>query len=317
MDLMNKELHGPGDLTLDSTSKRLFVIGDSAVPNDIRFSPRGDLLWFDVNTHGFQPFLPSIEANEVDFSRDGKRIAFVRVQDFSIGVSRPDGSDAIQIPILANDVELPRWSPDGKLIAFMARFQDRPWRIFIVSALGGKPREASVGTDNQGAPTWSPDGKWLVYGNVQCQETGTCAIHKIDLLNGRELIVPGSEGLGTARWSPDGRFIAALSPEKHEVLIFEVATQEWRLLASGVNGNDLSWSADCRSIFASSPSGNHPYILRIPLRGGGVEEVVDLAPLTRLNHQVETWFALAPDGSIILRRGKTGTELFSLSYAEQ
>jgi Tol biopolymer transport system component len=187
----------------------------------------------------------------------------------------------------------------------------------VISAEGGSPREASFGTDNQGAPTWSPDGKWLAYGNVECQEAGSCAIHKINVSTGQELTVPGSEGLSTARWSADGKSIAALDPVKQAVLVFDLATQQWRKLTGDVNGNDLVWSADSRYLYASKPSGDQPEIVRISLKTTKVETAVDLRSLTALTGHINTWFTLTPDGSIILFREISANEIYSLEYTQK
>jgi Tol biopolymer transport system component len=199
----------------------------------------------------------------------------------------------------------------------MATVADKPWRIYVVSADGGKLWEASIGTDNQGAPTWSPDGRWLVYGNVQCQEAGTCAVHKINLATGQEFTVQGSEGLSTARWSPDGRYIAALDSERHEVLAFDSLTERWQKLADGVNGNDLSWSVDSRHIYASRPAGDQPEILRISLKDAKAETAVDLSSFAKLTGRIDTWFTVAPDGSIILLRALNANEIYSLKFEEE
>jgi Tol biopolymer transport system component len=310
-------IQNPGDLSLDSGSKKVFVLGDFAGPQTATGTQRQDLLRFDVRAHEFRPFLPDIAASDVAFSRDGQWISYVRRQDQSLWISRADGSSARQVEFQANFFEIPRWSPDGKWLAFMALLPGKPWRIFIVSSSGGVPHEASMGTDNQGAPTWSPDGKWLVHGDVECQETGTCAIHKINLSTGQEFTVPGSDGLGTARWSPDGRFIAALDPIGNEVLVFNEATQRWRKLANDVNGNDLSWSADSKYLYASSPAGNQPEILRISVKDAKVDTAVDLRSFAALSGQIDTWFALAPDDSIILLRTISANEIYSLTYSEK
>jgi Tol biopolymer transport system component len=312
----NSTVHDLKYLALDRKSKAVFAIGDYAGPQSGVDKERLDLFTFDVNSHEFRPFLPDVAAMDVNFSRDGRLIAYIRVPEQTLWISYPDGSSARQIEFQASHLELPRWSPDGKSLAFMARLPGKPWRIFVVSANSGKPREASLGTDNQGAPTWSPDGKWLVYGNVECQEVETCAIHRIDLPTGREFTVPGSEGLGTARWSPDGRHIAALNPVRHEVLLFDLATQQWRKLVDGVNGNDLSWSADSRYLYASRPTGNQPEISRISLKDAKVEMAVDLRSFTALTGHIATWFALTHDGSILFSREINANEIYSLTYAE-
>ena len=310
-------IQGLEDLALDPKSKKVFALGESAGPENSTGTQRLELLRFDERSNEFRPFLPGIAATDVDFSRDGKWIAYVRRPDQTLWISRADGSSARQVGLQANFLELPRWSPDGRRLAFMALLPGKPWRIFIVSSSGGVPREASMGTDNQGAPTWSLDGKWLANGNVECQETGTCAIHKINLSTGQEFTVPGSDGLGTARWSPDGRFIAALDPIGHEVLVFDEARQQWRKVADGVNGNDLSWSADSQHLYASRPTGNQPEILQISVSDAKVKTVIDLRSLTALSGQIDTWFALAPDESLILLRTISANEIYSLTYSEK
>lgn len=197
----------------------------------------------------------------------------------------------------------------------MGKLASKPWRIYLVSPVGGNAREASTGTDNQGAPTWSPDGKRLIYGNVMCQEVGACAIHKIDLATGKVTLVPGSEGLATARWSPDGHYIGALQPERHQVYRFDFATQRWRKLAEEVRGDDLAWSRDSRFLYASNPTGNGPEIIRIGVQSGKADTAVDLSSLSKLKGSIDTWFGIAPDGAIILQRSLDSEEIFALNYA--
>jgi Tol biopolymer transport system component len=314
---MNRLVAYPSQIAMGPQSHTLLVTGQLATN---QLEPRlylSEMIWFDNVAHEFRPFLPGISGTDVDFSKDGKRIVYVRTSDNALWTSDADGTNAIRIPLSTNEVELPRWSPDGTSIAFMARNPESPWHVFIVPSVGGKPREASSGTDNQGAPTWSPDGKSLVYGNVKCQESGSCAIHKINLSTGQTIVIPGSEGLGTARWSPDGRYIAALRPNTREVYVYDVKRENWRKVADGVNGNDLSWSADSKYILASKPAGDHPQILRISVEHGTVVTAFDLSSFVKLSGYLDTWFAVAPDGSVVFRRDLSSNEIYALDYRKQ
>ena len=88
-------------------------------------------------------------------------------------------------------------------------------------------------------------------------------------------------------------------------------------MADGVNGNDLSWSADSQHLYASRPTGNQPEILRISVSDAKVETVIDLRSLTALSGQIDTWFALAPDESLIfLRTIKRQRDLLSYLFGK-
>jgi Tol biopolymer transport system component len=295
------------DFALDRVNRKLYMLKDTAARNELK--------WFNIKSHEFHPFLPSLSVRDVDFSRDGRSIAYVRTPDNSLWVAESDGESARQIgtPGMAN-IELPRWSSDGQQIAYMGRASEGPYRIYVTQAAGGAVFQASHGTDNQGAPTWSPDGYHLVYGRVFCQEEGTCAIQEINLRTGEQTTISGSEGLSTARWSPDGRFIAALRADKHEVWVLDRRSGSWRELAGGVNGNDLAWAPDSRAVYASSPDGERPELLRISVESGKTDPVVDLSDYSKLNGRMGTWFAVTPDDSFIFLRIVAGHEIYGLSY---
>lgn len=301
-------LRGIGDIAVDPRSRKTYLIGIASILTDemIRLTPK---------SHEFVPFLPGVSAVDLDYSRDGRYIAYVTRPDFNLWVSRADGSEARLLADSYYDLELPRWSPDGKQIAFMARTPGRPWRIFVMPASGGTPREASEGNENQGAPTWSPDGKFLVYGGVYCQ-SHSCAVRRIELSKGKIDKLPDSDGLTTARWSPSGRYIAAHDADMHELLLFDWRTRKWTKLADGITGNDISWSADSRFIYTNRPSGTKPALLRISVPQGKVETEVELAVLNKLNGKIDSWFCVAPDGSIIIVRWLAPAEVYSLDLTE-
>lgn len=299
---------GVSDFAVDRRAKNLYVL---------RGTPdQSELDWFDKTAHAFRPFLPGISARDVDFSKDGRWIAYVRSPENTLWVAHSDGSSPHPISTTGmTNIELPRWSPDGKWIAFMGKRPGDPFRIFISPTSGGPLREASHGTDNQGAPTWSPDGRRLIYGRVMCQEEQTCAIEEIDLQTGDQSMVPGSEGLSTARWSPDGRYIAALRADKFQLFLLDRETGKWRKLADGVNGNDVAWAPNSTAVYASKPDGDRPEVVRIALSDDKAEPAVDLTSFSKLAGRIDTWFAVTPDDSILFLHIANGHEIYALSYS--
>jgi Tol biopolymer transport system component len=289
-------------------SRKLFVLSRDHV--------QVELVRYDRKSQNFTILLPGIAAIYVDYAKKTGWITFVRPSDNTLWLGRADGSAAKQLSPAGMTVELPRWSPDGKWIAFTGKQGGRPWRIFIVPAVGGDPREASKGDENQGAPTWSPDGKHVVYGNVHCQEERTCTIHQIDTVSGQVTTIPASQGLATARWSPNGRYIAALNPVRHELHLFDLHRQKWRRLAEGIDGDDLNWSSDSRYLYANSSMSGQAEILRVPADGGSAQVVLNLDSLSKSVGYLATWFSLTPDDSIILNRWLDGSEIYALSYRD-
>jgi Tol biopolymer transport system component len=285
----------------------LFAIG--------REPSRGEFVRFEPFSRTFGPFLPGISGDYPDLSRDGKWVAYIDMEGGSLWTGRTDGSNRRQLTSSFEAVELPRWSPDGNEIAFMAKKTGRPWRIYMVSSGGGAPREASLGDGNQGAPTWSADGKWLAYGDILCQTRNDCAVHRIELATRKTETISGSGGLRTARWSPNGRYIAALQAERHQLLVFDIAKQSWKKLSDAITGDDLSWSPDSAYIYSNRPVGEQPGIFRIPVKGGNPETVVDLEEFSRLTGKYDFGLCVAPDGSVILLRQVNSSEIYALDWS--
>jgi TolB protein len=55
----------------------------------------------------------------------------------------------------------PRWSPDGKMIAFL-----KGGRLWVMRADGSGRRQLT--TRAAAGPSWSPDGRWIAFGSLSC-----------------------------------------------------------------------------------------------------------------------------------------------------
>ncbi len=274
---------------------------------------RTELLKYDTVRHIFQALLPGLSASYPTFSRDGAWMTYVD-SDQKLWRSRANGSEALELSKGFDYTQLSSWSPDGHKIAFMGLRPGRPWRIFIIDRDGGEPREAGIGDDSQGAPSWSPDGRQIVYGNVSCGETQTCWIRIIDLKTGHEEKLLGSHDFRTARWSPNGKYIAALVPETHLLMLFDVATQHWRVLAEAVTGDTIHWAPNSQSLYADSPQGEKPMIENFRLSDGTRRTVVGLSELQKISGRMDFWFGLAPDGSPLVVHSYTANEIYSIAW---
>ena len=89
---------------------RLFVIGEQ---------PRAELQRYDDKLKQFVPYLGGVSAGEIDFSRDGQWIAYKAYPDDTVWRSRVDGSEKLQFSSQPMLGAMPRWSPDGKQVAFV------------------------------------------------------------------------------------------------------------------------------------------------------------------------------------------------------
>lgn len=184
------------------SGNRLFVIGEQQ---------RSQLQHFDFRSQQFLPFADGISGGEVDFSRDGKWFAYVSYPDNLLWRSRSDGSDKLQLISAPTRASMPRWSPDGKQIAYLCYVPSNSPKVCIVGRDGGVVEEihspASTFLDD---PQWSPDGKSLIVAlyppGVAGKPEDFSAV-QYDFQTKKFTTIAGSEQTVGPRWSPDGRHI--------------------------------------------------------------------------------------------------------------
>jgi serine/threonine protein kinase/Tol biopolymer transport system component len=283
--------------------KKLFVQG---------WQPRGEMVRYEAKTGGFLPFLSGTAAAQVDFSRDGNWAAYVTYTDGTLWRSKLDGSERLQLTYSPLQATVPHWSPDGTRIAFSGAKPGEPYRIYVISADGGRPEQLSSG-NSELDPTWSKDGNGLMFGALPTDHPEAARIMLLDLKTRSLTQVGGSQGLCCPRWSPDGRYVVALSADNQKLMLLDLSTQQWRQLADkmGVIGY-MSWSSDSKYIGFDTTFTNDPGFFRVRVADGQIGRVVSLKNIHRFFPQWGEWSGMAPDGSLLVVRDISTQEIYAL-----
>jgi serine/threonine protein kinase/Tol biopolymer transport system component len=272
---------------------------------------RGELVRFDFKAQDWLPVNAGSPVGEVSFSRDAQSVAWVFYPDGTLWRSRIDGSERVQLTFPPKTAFLPRWSPDGNTIAYVAAQTGKPWKIFLVPSRGGPERELLSEARNEIDVDWSADGKQLVFGRPSQPGTGEeINIQIFELATGKSSAIPGSENLFSPRWSPDGRHIAALSADYKTLLVYNLTSRKWTKWAEAPDGVIAypSWSTDSQFIYYEV--GND--YLRIALGQNRPEVVANFKNVRLPVSRWGSWATVAPDGSPLTVRDISTHEIYGM-----
>lgn len=132
----------------------------------------------------------------------------------------------------------PRWSPDGRTLAYLRAVDGRP-QIHLLPMDGGEPRVLTAAPLGAGAPVWSPDGGRIAWAGPHGDPSPHAPVvadrldHKadgagllrgvtthlfvVDVASGKSAqVTEGDFHAGPPSWSPDGSrlaFVAGMEPD--------------------------------------------------------------------------------------------------------
>jgi Tol biopolymer transport system component len=209
----------------------------------------GVQLWI-ADANGRHVRLLATKAPQESWSRDGRRIAFVRdaTAIWTIGADGAGGREIVTAAGPNGFVADPTWSPDSRTIAFRGNEgggSNDP-ALMAVGASGGAPR--ALASCVYFGPAWAPRGNRIAY--VSCGPEGRTrnspALYVQDVRSGaRKRLVP--DATGPIAWSPDGRWIA-LGVAGNGLQIVHPDGSGLRRLAKADYTSTPAWAPDSRRI---------------------------------------------------------------------
>jgi len=229
-------------------------------------------------------------------SPDGRQVAYcvswpdkdANETRVTVYVAPMDASAPARRFTQGNKDHSPRWSPDGRHLAFVSDRGEKP-QIFLAPLNGGEARQLTKAPNGVSHPTWSPDGRRMAYSarvgdhkeasdrnalerakprvirdlrykldGVGFFDSRRIHIFVADVESGEaRQITAGDWNSDQPSWSPNGRQITFISDRERERHQRQWRSDIYVVSASGGQARKLTRSRGASSQPAFSPDGRH------------------------------------------------------------
>jgi eukaryotic-like serine/threonine-protein kinase len=289
--------------------KRFFTLADQGNSEVVRC---------DVKSGHFISYLSAIHALAgFDISPGGEWVAYAPANSALVR-SKLDDSQRVPLNAAPMTADSPRWSPDGRQVAYVGYLPDKPGRIYTVPRDAGVPQELTSVDESEDHPDWAPDGNSLVFGAKPPgpnPPASAATLQVIDLRSHQVSKLPGSEGLSSPSWSPDGRHIVAIGSNGQEMRLYDFRSRRWTTVAKDPDAqfNFPIWSKDGMTVYFMNEAPKVHVLFKVGISGRPPEKLGDLSEIKQTSLSVD-WMALAPDGSPALAVNTSSREIVAYTW---
>jgi Tol biopolymer transport system component/serine/threonine protein kinase len=221
-------------------------------------------------------------------SPDGEWLAFNSTeQDEELFIMNADGSGLRQLTNGGYRNRGPRWSPDGKHLAFFST-RSGDWEIWTTEPNGNNLRQlTNLAGYNVAWPVWSADGRHLAYTIFGLNTFLIDSTKAWDAQAPEKLPPFPGEGeiFNGWNWSPDGSMVAGFLNREEGIALYNVAARSYRKLTA--HGADPVWFSDSRRLLFLDKGKIH----LLDIATGVTRELVSAAP----EEIARRGFSIAPD----------------------
>ena len=294
--------------------REMYVPQVTSGPGAATWSPDGASLIYAMQGSLWRQQLGTSEATQLtagdgydhqpDWSRAGRWVAYVSYRNNAMELRLLDlDRGATQTLIADGNVHVdPRFSPDGRRLAWVGTTHEGRWHVFVASfdpatgRLGpperitedqdsGLPRYYYSVWDHYLSPTWSPDGRELILLSNRGRIWGTGGFWRMEARAGatmRELWYEETTWKARPDWAPDGTRVVYSGYHGRQWNQLWLTTAEggdpFQLTYGDFDATGPRWSPDGRHIAYISNEGGNTSLRVVAVPGG---RTVSLTPRSR------------------------------------